>query len=99
MTPDEMNMFDFRELIIKYKGYKEKIEDQYRLSWTQTRWLAFITLQPHVGKSAALKPTDLIKFPWDENFKQRELTSKDFVEIEFMDKIIRGEGEFKKEVM
>jgi hypothetical protein len=99
MTPEEMNMFDIGELMVKYKGYKSKIDYQYRLSWEQTRWLAFVNLQPHTSKSNALKITDLIKFPWDDNFKQRELTSKDFAEMDFMDRIVKGEGNFKKDIV
>ena len=99
MTPDEMNMFDFRELIIKYNGYKNKIESKFKLSWEQTRWLAFVTLQPHISKNNKLKQTDLIKFPWDDNFKQRELTPLDLKEIDVMDMIVKGEGQFKTDVL
>jgi hypothetical protein len=99
MTPDEMNMFDWRELMIKIDGYYNSVNNEYRLSWEQTRFLAYNSLLPYVGKSKILKPTDLIKFPWDQNFKQRTLTDRDYQEMDLMDTLVKGNSMLTKEIL
>ncbi len=99
MTPDEMNMFDWRELIIKIDGYYNSVNNEYRLSWEQTRFIAYNSLLPYVGKSKILKPTDLIKFPWDQNFKQRTLTDRDYQEMDLMDTLVKGNSMLTKEIL
>ena len=99
MTPDEMNMFDWRELMIKIDGYYNSVNNEYRLSWEQTRFLAYHSLLPYVGKSKILKPTDLIKFPWDQNFKQRTLTDRDYQEMDLMDTLVKGNSMLTKEIL
>ena len=99
MTPDEMNMFDWRELMIKNDGYYNSVNNEYRLSWEQTRFLAYNSLLPYVGKSKILKPTDLIKFPWDQNFKQRTLTDRDYQEMDLMDTLVKGNSMLTKEIL
>ena len=99
MTPDEMNMFDWRELIIKIDGYYNSVNNEYRLSWEQTRFIAYNSLLPYVGKSKILKPIDLIKFPWDQNFKQRTLTDRDYQEMDLMDTLVKGNSMLTKEIL
>ncbi len=99
MTPDEMNMFDWRELIIKIDGYYNSVNNEYRLSWEQTRFIAYNSLLPYVGKNKTLKPTDLIKFPWDQNFKQRPLTDRDYQEMDLMDTLVKGNSMLTKEIL
>ena len=99
MTPDEMNMFDWRELIIKIDGYYNSVNNEYRLSWEQTRFIAYHSLLPYVSKSKSLKPADLIKFPWDHNFKQRTLTDRDYQEMDLMDTLVNGNSMLTKEIL
>ncbi len=99
MTPDEMNMFDWRELMIKIDGYYNSVNNQYRLSWEQTRFIAFNAMLPYVGKHKSLKPNDLIKFPWDHNFKQRVLTERDYQEMDLMDSLVKGNSMLTKEIL
>ena len=49
--------------------YQKKEEDLIRLSWEQTRMLATISLAPYSKK--ALKPTDVLQFPWDNKNKPK----------------------------
>jgi hypothetical protein len=44
---------------------------------------------PHTGKDARIKPTDLIKFDWDNKTKKRDLTTKDYDMMNFMDGVIK----------
>ena len=37
-----------------------------REAWERARWLMLATVQPHSRKR--LKPTDVLKFPWDGNY-------------------------------
>lgn len=89
MTPDEMNQFDFRELFIKIKSHFENKDAEYKRTWEQTRFMAYWSVMPHTGKNANLKPTDLIKFDWDNKTKKRDLTTKDYDMMKFMDGVIK----------
>lgn len=99
MTPDDMNMFDWRELMIKIDGYYNIVNNQYKLSWEQTRFVAYNSLLPHISKNKNLKPHDIIKFPWDNNFKQRALTDRDYQEMDFMDTLVKGDSLLTKEIV
>jgi hypothetical protein len=88
MTPDEMNQFDLRELFIKIKGHFDSKETEYRRTWEQTRFAAYWSVMPHTGKDARIKPTDLIRFEWDNVNKKRDLTTKDYDMMKFMDGVI-----------
>jgi hypothetical protein len=52
----------------------EEREIAEREPWERVRWLATITLQPHAKKGTTLKPTDLLKFAWDNEKKAKALT-------------------------
>ena len=89
MTPDEMNQFDFRELLIKIKGHFDNKDSEYKKTWEQTRFMAYWSVMPHTSKTSNLKPTDLIKFDWDGKTKKRDLTVKDYDMMKFMDGVIK----------
>lgn len=55
--------------------------DKNRDTWERARWLAAISLQPHAKKGATIKPTDLIKFDWDNEQKQTAKPKKDVQEL------------------
>lgn len=63
------------------RGFFERIEQDYRLSWEQIRWQAYISVLPHVKKGSLNKPEDLIKFTWDmkENPAMTEQEQLDFI--------------------
>jgi hypothetical protein len=52
-----------REFSNTSRGYSEKLEQQYRAEWERARWIASVNIAPHTKKR--LKPTDLIRFPWE----------------------------------
>lgn len=73
---------------------KEKEED-YKNSWEQTRWLAFVNLQPHLKKGSRIKkPTDLIKFSWEH---KKKLTQVDFDQIKELEKLMELDGKVIKD--
>jgi hypothetical protein len=39
------------------------------MAWERQRWAACILLQPHIQKGKTLSPTDLVRFPWEEDAK------------------------------
>lgn len=55
-------MYEAKSLL-NYSYYREQE------SWEQTRLLAYITAQ--VNSTKKLKMTDIIKFQWDENHKNK----------------------------
>lgn len=68
---DEMQFYEIKPLITKaYLKDKE--------SWEQTRLLGYILAQSNSKKK--LKPTDILKFPWDEEKKGDTSISNEDVE-------------------
>lgn len=59
------------------KGLFEKWDVESQGEWERTRWLACVTINPHVKKN--LKPTDLTKFPWEK--KKNEKTKEEIEKI------------------
>lgn len=41
------------------------LSNRYKVSWEQTRMMCYIMAQANCTK--ALEPTDILKFPWDED--------------------------------
>lgn len=61
-----------RELMLIIEGKAEKQTENEKSAWEQTRWLAYVNLQPHLKKGSNMKPGDLIKFPWEQKPKQND---------------------------
>ena len=69
------------------EGVIQLIEEKSKSEWEQTRFLAYVTAQ--VNSTKKLKPTDILKFDWDEKKvsdnidiqeikKQRDLAIKNY---------------------
>ena len=54
------------------KAHYKSEQQQIQISWEQTRWIAAVLLQPHMKKGKRMKPTDLVKFPWEESKKTKQ---------------------------
>tara|TARA_R110002020_G_scaffold154529_8_gene334424 strand:- start:1320 stop:1625 length:306 start_codon:yes stop_codon:yes gene_type:complete len=65
-----------REFFLMQKAYYKKEQQKTQESWEQTRWIAAVLLQPHMKKGKRMKPTELVKFPWEEN-KNKKQTKKE----------------------
>lgn len=48
----------------RLSGFYKHLDEVNKLEWIKTRWLALITVQPHVKKR--LKPKDLMVFDWEK---------------------------------
>ena len=48
------------------KGWEEVEQRRTREAWEMTRWQACALLQPHMSKGKKLRPSDLIRFPWEK---------------------------------
>lgn len=57
----------FRETFIRWQ---EREQEKEKAGWEQTRVLAAMMLQPFSKK--AVKPTDVLRFPWDSERKVQE---------------------------
>ena len=69
------------------EGRTRLYEHQEQLSWERARWMACSIINPHVKKN--LKPTDLVRFPWDTKKQkgEQEPTETIYKKAKFMDKI------------
>jgi hypothetical protein len=54
-----------REFFARHNGFVADRERASMDTYESARLSAFISIQPHLSKSARLKPTDLIVFPWE----------------------------------
>jgi hypothetical protein len=57
--------FEFSKIV---EQAQKKEEDRIRLTWEQTRFISLTNLSPYSKK--ALKPTDIMEFPWDKKENQ-----------------------------
>jgi len=64
--------YNLREFWNAVEGYLEKVENNYKLSWEQTRTIAyFIERQPvYMVKKRHQTPNKLMPFPWDNEGKE-----------------------------
>ena len=50
-------------------GFYELEEQRQRQEWERTRWLAMLTITPHVKKGSIKNATDIARFPWEQEKK------------------------------
>jgi hypothetical protein len=74
----------FREISNAYKGYSERITNQFKSDWEQTRWLAAI--QANAFSSKKIQPRQLMEFPWEKEVDR----SKEIEKIKEYRKSIRN---------
>ncbi|MBK7873914.1 MAG: hypothetical protein IPJ74_26315 [Saprospiraceae bacterium] len=55
-----------REVFLFIEGARADQTFTYRTAWETVRWQTAALLQVHVKKGRSIKPTDLIKFDWEE---------------------------------
>ena len=60
----------------KLTGFYDLINTKERQEWDRIRWSTCLLLNIHLPKGKSIKPTDLIKFDWDQ--KNVEQTKDDF---------------------
>ena len=61
---------EFKDFLLAADAFFELEETRERHQWERQRWLATVLLQPHTKKGTSLKPTDIVKFPWDKKAKK-----------------------------
>ena len=66
-----MNVDDFydmlpREFWNKVDGFYELENMRQRSDWERTRWSTCLLLNIQLPKNKSIKPTDLIKFDWEQ---------------------------------
>jgi hypothetical protein len=66
LTPSSLYDMTFEEFGNAMLGFYELEEQRQRQEWERTRWLAMITITPHVKKGSVKKPQDITRFPWEE---------------------------------
>jgi hypothetical protein len=88
----------YNELILRYDSYRDQKNAAYQHDYDLARWQTFLLLQPHIdSKKGNMKtPTDLVKFEWDDNHKNKEkieLTAEQKTLIDSMDKAMTTKKE------
>lgn len=64
LTEEKFNELTPAYFMLRLKGMRAQQTQQYRNEWERTRWLALFMVMPHSKRK--LKPTDLIRFPWEK---------------------------------
>jgi hypothetical protein len=67
LTPFLLYGLTFAEFGNAMAGHYKEIEEREKAEWERTRWLAAITINPHVKKR--ITPKDLATFPWEKKEK------------------------------
>lgn len=67
LNPFSLYDMTFKEFGNAMAGHYKQIEEREKAEWERTRWLATITINPHVKKR--LTPKDLATFPWEKKEK------------------------------
>lgn len=75
-----------REFDNTISGWSKWSEVKEQLEWDRCRWQTSYLLQPHTKKGTKLRPTDLIKLPWDKKRIEQEKmenypTKEDLLEL------------------
>ena len=62
-----------KEFVLIQNGFVERFEIENREEWERTRWQTFYLIHPRVREAAKIKkPTDLITFNWEKEFKKED---------------------------
>ena len=64
LSPSAFWSMTFGEVSLALDANRESEEMRERMEWERTRWLAAITINPHVKKR--ITPKDLATFPWEK---------------------------------
>lgn len=88
MSPDAFWDLLPREFFLKQHGFNAMMDRKDRNDWEMVRWQTAFLLQPHMKKGKQLKPTSLIKFPWEEKTSlSRSEMMKNRKEMEYYSKL------------
>ena len=65
MSPAEFWRMSWRDFQLKQQGFFEMKNEEYKLSWTQARFIAFYAASGFLKKGTKMK--DLIRFDWERD--------------------------------
>jgi hypothetical protein len=65
---------DFRDCMHAVQGFQNNQDQIERMQWERIRWQTAALLSPHAKGGRGMKPTDLIRFPWDNLQSKRKAT-------------------------
>jgi len=65
LTPAVFWRLSMREWLLLQRGFFDKMEQEYKMNWEQTRWQTYILALPNARKGTLNRPEDLIRFTWD----------------------------------
>jgi len=71
MRLDDFLEFTPFEFQLVYSKWMERENANYRTTWEQSRFIAFITAKTQDTKNKLHKPEDLVKFGWEDDKPKR----------------------------
>jgi hypothetical protein len=77
LAPSVFYEMTYHELTIACDWKRKDIEQRGQLQWETARFIVHRLLQPHLKKSARLKPQDIARFTWEEKPKPTVVTAAD----------------------
>lgn len=93
LTPTIYWQSTFSQVVEYVKRYNQLEESREQRQWERTRWQTAALLNVHAKKGKQVKPTDLIKFPWE---RKNEIKPKKLNKAELHEQYGRMDRDFKK---
>ena len=81
LTPAVFWRLSMREWLLLQRGFFDKVEQEYKMSWEQTRWQTYILAIPNAKKNTLNAPTDLIRFAWDAPKENPQMSEAELAEF------------------
>ena len=86
----------YNDFFILSRNEREAIieghENDIRNEWERTRFGAYLSILPHIGKQdqKTLTPEKLFSLPWEKKDKQIEITKDDFEHAKALAEIVKS---------
>ena len=81
LHPSLLYEMTFRELQVMAEGKRKNMEEPFKRDWERARWLATVSIQPHMKKGKRIRPQDLMTFEWERVESNKVITQKDIDEL------------------
>lgn len=72
----------------------ESLNYRHRTSWEQTRMICYVLAQSNSTKT--LRPTDIIHFPWDNEFEDKAESHDTFISTEDIERLKKKAEQYIK---
>lgn len=77
MSPESYLASSWREIVCTIHGYRRRIRNQDRVSWTQARMICYFAVSPHVKSGSIRNPEALFKLDGDKEYQAKDIGVSD----------------------